>query len=191
MGSVKIIGVLLQLSTMPDRFRRELLISLFVIIGGLLIFSATLYLLSSDLSARAEKIVADRALISQRSAALEFLAESKKNTPRADVYKQAMDRILVSQDQILDFSRWLDGLARVRQVGLSFSFQGGQVSPHGDAPGYIGFSLDLNGKLDDLTNFLKDIEFQSPGFLINLDNFDLSRNGSNYRILTQGRVFFK
>lgn len=176
---------------MPTYFRRELVISLAIIGGSIAVFALALYFLSKDVNFQEEKVVADRALINQRAAVLGALADLKRDAPRGDVYKRAMDKILVSQDQLLDFPRWLDGLARVRQIGLNFSFQGSQVAPLEDSPGYIAFSLDLVGKLSYLIDFLKDIEFQSPRFLISLDNVDLTRSGSDYRILSQGRVFFR
>jgi len=156
-----------------------------------LVFAAILYFLSRDLQFQAEKIVADRALINRRAAVLGALADLKRDAPQADVYKRAMDKLLVSQDQLLDFSRWLDGLARVRQIGLNFSFRGSQVAPQGDAPGYIAFSLDLAGKLNNLVEFLKDLESLSPRFLVGLDGVDLTGDGSSYRILSQGKVFFR
>ncbi len=176
---------------MPNHFRRELIVSLAIVGGSILIFASILYFLSEDLSFQAEKVVADRALINQRAAILGALADLKKDASQADIYKRAMDKILVLQDQLLDFPHWLDGLSRAHQVGLSFSFQGSQVPPQGETPGYIAFSLDLTGKLGDLIDFLKDVEFQSPRFLVSLDNVGLTKGDSAYRISSQGRVFFR
>jgi hypothetical protein len=176
---------------MPNHFRRELTISAIVIFGGLAIFSAVFYLLSSDLISQTGKIVADKALLAKRTATLEALASLKKDAAGAVLYKQAMDRLLVSQDQLIDFPKWLDSLARVRQIGLNFSFTGDQVPPGIDTPGYIIFSIDINGALDNLIAFIRDIELQSPRFLVALSGFDLNKTDSNYRITSQGRVFFR
>lgn len=176
---------------MPTHFRRELIVSLAIMGGSIVVSALVLFLLSRDLQSQAEKVVADRALINQRAAVVAALASLKTDASRAELYKRAMDKILVSQDQLLDFPRWLDGLSRVREIGLTFLFQGSQVAPQGDSPGYIAFSVDLIGKLNNLVDFLKDVEFQSPRFLVSLDSIDLTRNGSDYRILSQGRVFFR
>jgi len=147
--------------------------------------------LSRDLESEAEKTATDRILISKRAAALESLADLKRNSAKADAYKQAMDKILISQDQLLDFPRWLEEAARIRRLALTFSFQGSEVQPQPNFPGYINFSLDLSGPIDDLTQFLKDFERQEPRFLVSLESFDFVRDGSIYRVLTRGKVFFR
>lgn len=176
---------------MHRHFRRQLILGLEIIAGSVLIFGAGLYLLADDLENKSEKIVTARALISQTAATIEALADLKNDAPKADAYRRAIDKILVSQDRLLDFPRWLEGLARGRKVALTFSFQGSQVKPLDNAPGHIGFSLDIRGALANLTEFLKDVEFQSPRFLVSLDNFNLNGSGSSYRITSQGKVYFR
>jgi outer membrane murein-binding lipoprotein Lpp len=176
---------------MHGHFRKELIISLAVIVGSFLVSGAALYFLSGDLQSQVQKIGTARALLTNRSAVLGSLAALKKDAAQAAVYKPAMDVVLVSQDQLLDFQKWLDGLAGVHRIGYNFSFQGDPVLPQSDAPGYYNFSLDINGALDNLIEFIKDVEYKSPRFLTNLYGFDLTRDGDNYRVLTQGKVFFR
>lgn len=175
----------------PNHFKRELVISFSIIGGSIIVFGIVLYFLSKDLTSRANKLTVDRLFISQRAATIAALASLKTDAPKADMYLQAMSKFLVSQDQLFDFPRWLDGIARSRQVGMNFSFQGSQTPPQGDMPGFISFSLDLSGELSNLVDFLKDIEFKSTRFLVAIDNFDLRRSDSGYRILANGKVFFK
>ncbi|MBI4087453.1 MAG: hypothetical protein HY434_01335 [Candidatus Liptonbacteria bacterium] len=175
----------------PDYFRRELTVNFSIIIGSMVVFAGILYFFSQELSSEAEKIVARRLLINQRVSAIGTLAALKKDAPQADAYLHAMNWLLVAQDQLLEFPRWLDGLARVRQTGIKFSFHGNQVAPRENSPGYIPFSLDLQGGLQNLTDFLKDVEFQSPRFLAEIDNFDITKNESGYRLSANGRVFFQ
>jgi len=143
------------------------------------------------LSGQADKIVADRALTSQKTTALASLAGLKKDMVQAEVYKRAMDKMLVTQDQLIDFPRWLDSLARARQVVFNFSFVGDSVKPQGNSPGYIGFNLDAEGRFDNLTAFMKDVELKAPGFLVSLDSIGLNVSGSGYRISSGGKVFFR
>ncbi len=176
---------------MPNLFKRRLLVGSAIIGGSLLFFSLALFLLSGDLESRAGKVSADRALVSKGAAAISVLANLKKGAPQTVPYKQAIDKILVSQDQLLNFPKWLEGLSRTRRIALAFAFQGGQVASRGDLPAYIPFSVDLGGRLDDLKDFIEDIEFREPKFLLTLDSLDLTRKGADYRIVSQGRVFFK
>jgi hypothetical protein len=176
---------------MPNRFRRELLISSLIIGVAVVAFGLAFYFLVQDLDSQAQKIVSDRALLAQRTALLLSLADLKKDAGSAAVYRQAIDKILVSQDQLIDFPQWISGLARIRQISLSFSFQGDQVPPQNGSLGYINFSLDASGSLENLGAFLEDVEFKAQRFLVVLDTADLSGGESGYRLLSHGRIFFK
>ncbi|MEK7195264.1 MAG: hypothetical protein AAB655_01055 [Patescibacteria group bacterium] len=176
---------------MANSFKREIIISASVIIGSILIMSVALYFLAKDIDSQAEKVAAARFAISDKALALEALANLKNGVPKADLYKQAMDKILVSRDQLIDFPRWLDGLARSRQVAFTSSFQGNQVEPQGGLPAYVGFMMDAGGSLNNLIGFFKDVETQAPRFLVNFERFDLNGGGSEYKIAAYGKVFFK
>ncbi len=147
--------------------------------------------LASDITAQTDRIVQDRLLIRERSASLNKLAELKRLAPQALVYEQKLSAFLPTQEQLLDFPRMLDSLARVHQLALNFTFQGGQGAPQGSVPGYVGFSLDVQGTFNDIVGFLKNVEFEPPRFLATLDSFDVVKNGGSYRLLAQGRVFFR
>jgi len=176
---------------MPNRFRRELLISLLIVGAAVVAFGLTFYFLTNDLDYQAQKIAFDRASLSQRTTLLSSLADLKRDAASAGVYRQAIDKILVSQDQLIDFPQWISNLARIRQVSLGFSFQGDQVPPQNGSLGYINFSLNASGNLDNLGAFVEDLELRAPRFLVVLDAVDLSGGGTSYRLLSQGRVFFK
>lgn len=176
---------------MHQQFNRELLISFVILFGGLIVVGAAFFLLSRDLALQAEKAATARELIRQRAMVLEVLAGLKKEAPQAVAYKAALNRVLVSQDQLLDFPRWLDGLARGRRVALEFSFRGSQVAPEGQKPGSVGFSADLSGGLSSIVGFLKDIELQSSRFLLGLENFELNGGGDSYVLKISGRVYFR
>lgn len=157
----------------------------------LAISTGALYFLSQDLRSQVDQIVAGRASISERALMLESLADLKRTASQADVYKRAMDTVLVTQDQLIDFPRWLDSLARGRGVVFNFNFTGDPVQPHDTNAGYIGFTLIVNGTLDKIIASMEDVESKAPRFLVELDNFDLSGGGSDYRIFSNGRVFFR
>lgn len=155
-----------------------------------MLFGGAFYWLRGDLEKRADAAQKDRAIIESRSRILESLARLKTDSGEAAIYKKAIDLILPVQDKLLEFPRWLDAAARLRQVGQTFNFRGSAVPPGENTPGYIVFTLDMSGQLDNLSNLLKDIESGKEKFLARFDNFDLTRTESGYRLLTQGRVFF-
>ncbi len=172
-------------------FREKVIIGVVLILASIVAFGSVFYFFSKSLRVLARDIAADRLLIANNAAVLGNLAELKRDSQEAARYEKAMNKLLVSKDQLIDFGTWLDGLARVRQVAMNFSFSGSEVAPQESFPGYINFSLDVAGTLDALTAFLKDIELQSTRFLVNLDTFDMTKSAGGYRIITQGKVFFK
>ncbi|MDP2598290.1 MAG: hypothetical protein Q8P49_00495 [Candidatus Liptonbacteria bacterium] len=172
-------------------FRRELLISLAVLFGGVIAISGGLYVLDGDLGTQAARIVLDRALIAQRTQTISGLAELKRDSPQAKAYRDAMNVLLVTQDQLLDFPHWLDGLARSRSVALTFSFDPAPTMPQGDSPGFSGFSISVTGPIQNAVDFIRDAESRAPKFLVSLTNLDVTRSGSEYRIASHGQVYFK
>lgn len=175
---------------MERYFEREILISFSIILGAILFLGTASFFLARDVSSEAKMIVSDRSLVSQRAADLSALAELKKDSAEASRYRQIMGKILVTQDQLLDFPKWLEGFARGRQLNYSFSFLGNSIEPSEETPGYTSFSLGLNGGLDGLIGLLKDIEVLSPRFLVSVDNFSTRRNDPSYSFSLNGRVFF-
>lgn len=176
---------------MQDYFKRELIISFSVIGISIVFFGALFYVLAGDISSKAQKISDDRAAALERAAAVDAIAGLKQGEPEAAKYRSAMDQLLVPEAQLLDVPKWLDGLARVRQVGETFAFQGNQVPAAGDTPGYINFSLGITGNFDSMLDFLKDVELRSPRFLVQLDKVELTSLDGSYQGSTNGRVFFK
>jgi hypothetical protein len=172
-------------------FRKKFLMQIGIASGVIAALVLATGWFAADLETQAGKVAQDRILIRERSASLTALAELKRSAPQALRYEQKLNAFLPTQEQLLDFPRTLDNLARVRRLTLNFAFQGGQTTPQGDTPGAIGFALDVSGDFEDVLGFLKDVEFEPPRFLAAFDTFDLTRSEEGYRLFTQGRVFFK
>lgn len=176
---------------MLNRFRRGLIVSAIIIVGSFLISGVVLYLMAGDLRFQVQNIGEAQAAILNSRIVLDSLSALKEDLAQASDYSQAMDKILVPQDQLLDFGKWLDQLARAYQIQLNFSFGGEPVSPQAGSPGYYNFSLELNGDLNNIMDFVKDVEYRSPRFLTVFDSLDLSNKDGSYEVSANGRVFFK
>ena len=176
---------------MDPRFKKKIVISFSIIGVSIIGFGVAFYFLYVDLTAQTKKIYADRVAIAERANIIDSLSSLKRDSVEADTYRAAINQLLIPESQLLDFPRWIDGLARVRQVQSSFSFSGDQTQAAADAPGHISFSLGAQGSLPNIIDFLKDVEFRSPRFLVELDSIDATKNGVDYRVSTNGRVFFK
>ena len=176
---------------MPKNFRRGLIISLITIFVGFIASAVVFYVLGSRLNSLSLKVEKERGLMAQSRDSVDILAELKKVAPEAEPYKQAMDSLLPTQDQLLDFPRYLDALAKNYSVSLSFNFQGEPKAAEKDSPGSLDFALSLTGELSNNLEFLKALEAKSARFLLVVQNFSLNRVSGGYNMRLQGLVFFK
>ncbi|MBI4085003.1 MAG: hypothetical protein HY432_00650 [Candidatus Liptonbacteria bacterium] len=176
---------------MVHNFRRELIIRISLIAGSLIAFAAIAYFLSGAIEGQAKKVSSDRTAINKRSQLIENLASQRITSEEVKKYQQAINLLLPQKDDLVNFSSWLDGLSRVRQISMNFSFSGEMVPSNDTSAGHIRFSLNANGEYANLMNFLRDIEAKAPRYTTVFDDFDLKRAGGNYSIIIGGRVFFR
>lgn len=177
---------------MTENFHRKLIIEISLIAGGFLAFGIIAYFVSGMVAAEAQNISLDRNMIRNHSDLIEGLAKQKASSPEVEKFAQAIDLILPPKDQLVNFSSWLDSLSRAHNVSVNFNFSGETVQANGADAGYIRFTLNISGDYAGVTDFLRDVELKSPKYTISFDDFDLKRNGiADYRVITNGRVFFR
>lgn len=172
-----------------SRLKKQLWISVGIIVGVVIVASAALYFLSGDVTAQADKIVSDRAHVALANSAVSVLASLKSDAALAAPYKVQMDEILPTHNELVGFPQALNALGQADNVSVSFAFQGGGTATTPSTPGSDSFSLNVTGTPSNLAAFLKDLESQKSGFIVAIDSFDFSNNGTTYRLTSQGRVF--
>lgn len=176
---------------MNASLRRELVVAGIVIGGGFLLFAMLLAWLSSDLNRQAEKIQGARAAIATSIRSFERLADLQRGASGAARSAEALGALLPNKDELFEFPRTLDTLARINNVNLTFSFQGATVPPGPGVPGRTGFSITARGSAAAVAAFLAEIEARSQQFLLSLDALTLDRDGTEYRASGRGQVFFR
>jgi hypothetical protein len=185
----------MRIPGMNDNFKKKAWISFGVIFLSIAIASGTLYYFSNDLTAQTSKVVTDKALATEQQNAVGNLALLKAAEPQAKVYSAAIKQLLPDQYGVVGFGPWLDKVAQKYSVTDKFLFQGTPVQPTASSPGTYGFTLDVQGSPNNIELFLKDIESQSVGFLLNIVSFDLTNNQSSDNtgghFSAQGVVFFR
>lgn len=173
-------------------FRRKVAWSVSIILGSILLFIGASFWLTKNIEEQTGHIVRQRALLQRFSQVASILAEFKRAAPIAAAYEVRVKTLLPSQENLLDFPRWIDGLARARNVSLQFNFQGDQVLPRDDSTaGFLHFNANIIGQTENITGFIQDIEQRSPRYLIAFEGFELARSGAEYQLNIQGRVFFR
>jgi hypothetical protein len=176
---------------MITNFKRQLLTSLSIIFGSIIVGVVALYYLAGTVSAEANKVATDRSLINEQADSLDVLSALKNASPQAAAYKAAMDQLLPTQDGLIGFSQWISGVAAANQVVANASFQGGIAQPVGSAPGQAKFSLEVTGSLNNIAAFLQDAESKAPGFILSIDSFNLVDQNGTYQLTGQGALFFR
>ncbi|HEX4104478.1 MAG TPA: hypothetical protein VHZ04_03350 [Candidatus Paceibacterota bacterium] len=174
---------------MKSNFRKQLWLSGGVVVAAIVLATVGLYIFSGDIATNAQKIVEDKNLIADQNAALGVLATLEASAPKAATYLTAMQTLLPTHDALIGFSTWLAGIAQTDNVTASFSFTGNNAPPTASTPGTDSFTLGVDGSAAAIASFLQDIEFNAPGFLLSVDSFSLTSQGTNYHLAAQGKVF--
>ncbi len=170
-------------------FRKYLIWNISILVAVFAVFGIAFYFLSDQISGFNRKITTNREVIAARSYAIDNLASLKNDEVQAQSIKKRIDILLPSKDEFLDFQKTLEGLARVRQVGVAFTSRGLTEKTAASA-GFVSFDLAVTGNLKNIRDFLNDAESNSPKFLVNFDGFDMSSSqGDNFRASASGRVF--
>lgn len=176
---------------MKDNFKRHLWINIGIIFGSMLIAMAALYFLSNDLSSKADKITSDWVVVGTQTVALSNLASLKHYAPIAAGYEVAMDKLLPDQYTLLSFGPWLNDLGAKYGVTTHFSL-GSSITPStATTAGSANFSAQAAGSSASLTSFMKELELEAPGFLLQISSFDFTDNGSSSQVTVQGELFFQ
>ena len=177
---------------MDKSFKLNVWIGVGIIAGGILLFFLLGAYLSGRIEGKSDAIAADRLVIAKRAELFANLAELKNRSAEVAKYRQKIDALLPSKDQLFSFPQTLNGLAIIHKISLNFSFKGAPIPPKTDFPGTANFSMDMNGSLENIALFLDDVEINATRFLIGVDSFDLVNiSGTEYRLSAQARVFFK
>lgn len=172
-------------------FKEEVWIGGGIIAASLVIFGIAFYILVADIQHATDDITHNRATISGETALINSYSNLKANAAAAGVYQAAMDKLLATQDNLIIFPTEIDGVARKDGVDATFSFEGDPVLASMSTVGYVNFSLNATGPLNDITAFMKDMESSSQILLSRIDSFTVTQSGSNYVLVASGEVFFK
>ncbi len=179
------------LKAMSENFRKDLIIGASFIASSFLVFAVAAYFLSNAITVQAQKVSDSKNAIRAHSDLIEGLANQKALSPDVKKFEQAINLILPSKDELVNFSKWLDGLSRAHSVNVSFSFNGDAVPSTGSNAGYIKFTLNISGGYANLADFVRDVELRSAKYTTSFDSFDLKRNDNSYTSVINGRVFFR
>lgn len=172
-------------------FRRELILNAAVMIVSFMVAGLILWWFRGEINFQADQVETARLTIARQAGLFGSLANLKQQVEIARGYEEKLSRLLPIKDQLINFPRWLEGLALQRQVNARFSFEGATVEATTETPGSVGFSLDLTGTLSAIQGLLRDLEVAPRAYFLKFNDFDLNRSGESYHFSAKGNLFFR
>ena len=158
------------------------------IISGtaVLAMAILLVLVGGDITGRVKDIKIKRQDLASRTFLIESLASLRADASRADNLLGALKASLPPKDQLIGFSKTLEGFAKTNQLGFGFAFDSETVATE-SAPGSNSFTLTLKGSFSNLIRFLRAVE--SSKYFVDFSYFDVVQKGNDFEIIIKGRVF--
>lgn len=142
--------------------------------------------LGFDISRRAASIQENKAKTLSYSKAASILNFLRSDFEKAKTEKQFLENILPQQDQLLNFPKDLNGLAKQNNLQLAFAF-GSQKEGDQGSPGYINFNLIIAGALTNWLKFFDDLG--KSQYLTSFENIRVLSNGKEHQLNINGKVF--
>jgi Tfp pilus assembly protein PilO len=174
-----------------DRFLRQLLINIGIILASIIVAAGIIFFLSGTIATQVSMIQKDRTLVQQNTDAIANLAQLESDAPQAARYQAAINELLPNQYGLLTFAQWLSQLGAQYGVTANAAFQGAVVPRAGTTAGTAQFSFNAEGSPANMATFLDALNVQSTGFLVSLTSFDVTSDGVNEKIVGQGTLFFQ
>lgn len=176
---------------MHEHFRPYLWMNTGIILGSFLIFGIIFYFFSQALDGKVARVLANRTAIAQRSTDLESLSKLKTDTAAATELQKKLDALLPLQDNLIGFPQFLNTLARNHSLSLTFNFDGAPNPGVPPAPGYVGFSITIEGDGANIRAFVDELENKTTKFMVNLQGLALTPRSGIYHADLKGQVFFQ
>ena len=171
-----------------NRFYKNLLKHNWPYFSGILVLLIAVFVLQMDLDKKLVEIKSQHAALASRTNSLESLATLRGQADKAAPYFSFLENILPPRDQLLSFSKEIEDIARKNNLEFGFTF-GEEKLSSGTQPGQIAFRISATGSYVDVSNFIKSIE--TSRYFIDIINVDLTKKGSVYSALINGKVFFR
>jgi len=165
--------------------------TLFLIGSGIVacLLAGVLFYLYTDVNRRSQSIISLRGDMRSRLIAINSLSVIRDEYEALKPYLPQVDRLLPSQDELLNFPKNVSDIARTHRVEASVNFRGGAPAAATSTLSLrpIDFSLVAQGPLEGLFATLNDLE--KSVYLIKFTSADLMRQEPHFRLTLSGQVF--
>jgi len=167
-------------------FRRWLLRNIGVSVSVVLVFAILIILLANDISHRADTIVQQRQDLVRRSEAFNYLATLRFDSEKAKELSGKLRNSIPTRDQLINFSKNFEGLAKNNRLDLGLFFES-EIPSTDLVPGINNFKITSRGSYSDFLSFLRSVE--ASQYFVNFTSLDLTQKGKEFEIAMRGKVF--
>jgi hypothetical protein len=171
---------------MDKNFRKELLISIGIGLGLLLLFFGGTLVLGSRMARSAASIQNLRKEIAFRNNAITSLVLLKNDAKKAESYQGKIASILPPAENLILLPKAIKTIGERNKVTVTFAF-GSDTPGTATQAGSAEFQMTIEGLFGDIIRFLTDLE--SSGYLIHFDSVDMGESGKGYLVHLTGNVF--
>ncbi len=167
-------------------FKMRLVINLGIVVGALFVASMIIVLLSYDIGRRALMIQGYTKELRARVDASLAISSLKTDFELAKPYFSVLENILPIRDSLISFPKDISFVAQKNKISAAVSF-GSETASTVATPGFVNFSMVLEGSYDDILKFMAEVE--RGKYVIDWASVDFSFNKKNYTGTISGRVF--
>jgi len=167
-------------------FRDWLIKNIGIATAIIILMLVFIFFLKTDINNRVSQIQFQGRSLAERIQSIESLTSLQANSKKSEELFNKLSESLPEKDQLIGFSKELEGYAKSNNLDFGFSF-GNEVEGTDSAPGINSFVLTSKGTYSDFVKFLRQIE--DSKYFVGFNSFDLNKNENDFNIIIRGEVF--
>jgi len=177
---------------MPSGFRRQIWISITIILTSTAVFGIFTWKLGLDVTNTVQNIVTAREAFATENKRQEIFVQLRSNEAEADRGIARMSAVIPEEEQLFSFRQWAKNLGVVHNVSANVDFKKSPGKLSG-APSiaYETIGIDLEGRTESIISFLRAVELGADRFLLGLETLEMARGGNGYRMTGGAKVFYR
>lgn len=168
-------------------FKKKLLLNIGISLGIILILGVALFFLSSEIKNNAKEIQEVKEKMVLRSQTTKSIALLRRESEQVEPYLAKLDNILITKDKLVNFSQDLNAIAKQNKINFKISL-GKEIPKTESKLGEINITMTINGTLDNLIKFLKDLE--NIQYFVKLNKLDFTKKGNGFEGILNGVIFY-
>ncbi|MDI6717687.1 MAG: hypothetical protein QMD86_01370 [Patescibacteria group bacterium] len=168
-------------------YRKRIINAIIAGVAVICLMIAVVFVLGWDIKNKAEKAQTLRKQLQIQTESYELITILQADKEKSAKYLLRMDNFLINKDELINFPKEMNFLAKGNGFNQSISF-GGETVPTGASSRKTGFGISLEGQggLDSLMKYLNAVE--QSRYFVNFSNIDVNLEGVKIKAVMNGEV---